>query len=62
MNNAFVQPSRRDSVGWARELRVWQVMAAQLLHATVISLIMGVGITYFQSLDPGRRCCGLVGL
>lgn len=33
---------------------VWQVMAAQLLHATVISLIMGVGITYFQSLDPGR--------
>lgn len=33
---------------------VWQVMAAQLLHATVISLIMGVGIAYFQSLDPGR--------
>jgi SET family sugar efflux transporter-like MFS transporter len=33
---------------------IWQVMAAQLLHATVISLIMGVGITYFQSLDPGR--------
>jgi SET family sugar efflux transporter-like MFS transporter len=33
---------------------VWQVMAAQLLHATVISLIMGVGINYFQSLDPGR--------
>lgn len=33
---------------------VWQVMAAQLLHATVISLVMGVGITYFQSLDPGR--------
>ncbi|MGI5507096.1 sugar efflux transporter [Lentzea sp. CA-135723] len=33
---------------------VWQVMAAQLLHATVISLIMGVGITYFQSLDPLR--------
>ncbi|WP_434445704.1 sugar efflux transporter [Lentzea sp. E54] len=33
---------------------MWQVMAAQLLHATVISLIMGVGITYFQSLDPGR--------
>ncbi|MGW6929510.1 sugar efflux transporter [Lentzea sp. NPDC054927] len=33
---------------------VWQVMGAQLLHATVISLVMGVGITYFQSLDPGR--------
>ncbi len=33
---------------------VWQVMAAQLLHATVISLIMGVGISYFQSLEPGR--------
>lgn len=33
---------------------IWQVMAAQLLHATVISLIMGVGITYFQSLDPER--------
>lgn len=33
---------------------VWHVMAAQVLHATVISLIMGVGITYFQSLDPGR--------
>ena len=33
---------------------VWQVMAAQLLHATVIALVMGVGITYFQSLDPGR--------
>ncbi|KOV85508.1 hypothetical protein ADL03_13025 [Nocardia sp. NRRL S-836] len=33
---------------------VWQVMAAQLLHATVISLVMGVGINYFQSLDPGR--------
>ncbi|ANZ43546.1 hypothetical protein BBK82_44475 [Lentzea guizhouensis] len=33
---------------------VWQVMAAQLLHATVISLIMGVGINYFQSLDPER--------
>ncbi|HEX8869653.1 MAG TPA: MFS transporter [Lentzea sp.] len=33
---------------------VWQVMVLQLLHATVISLIMGVGITYFQSLDPER--------
>ncbi|MDX8053867.1 sugar efflux transporter [Lentzea sp. BCCO 10_0798] len=33
---------------------IWQVMAAQLLHAAAISLIMGVGITYFQSLDPGR--------
>jgi SET family sugar efflux transporter-like MFS transporter len=33
---------------------VWQVLALQLLHATVISLVMGVGITYFQSLDPGR--------
>jgi SET family sugar efflux transporter-like MFS transporter len=33
---------------------IWQVMAAQVLHATVISLVMGVGITYFQSLDPGR--------
>lgn len=33
---------------------VWQVMAAQLLHATVISLVMGVGITYFQGLDPER--------
>ncbi|SER18379.1 MFS transporter, SET family, sugar efflux transporter [Lentzea xinjiangensis] len=33
---------------------IWQVMAAQVLHAIVISLVMGVGITYFQSLDPGR--------
>ncbi|GAA3641939.1 SET family sugar efflux transporter-like MFS transporter [Lentzea atacamensis] len=33
---------------------VWQVMAAQLLHATVISLVMGVGLTYFQSLEPSR--------
>ncbi|USX52997.1 MFS transporter [Lentzea sp. HUAS12] len=33
---------------------VWHVMAAQVLHAAVISLIMGVGITYFQGLDPGR--------
>ncbi|SDF81609.1 MFS transporter, SET family, sugar efflux transporter [Lentzea fradiae] len=33
---------------------VWQVMSLQILHATVISLIMGVGITYFQSLAPTR--------
>jgi SET family sugar efflux transporter-like MFS transporter len=33
---------------------VWQVLALQVLHATVISLVMGVGITYFQSLDPAR--------
>ncbi|MET8763228.1 sugar efflux transporter [Lentzea sp. NPDC004782] len=33
---------------------VWQVLALQVLHATVISLVMGVGITYFQSLDPER--------
>lgn len=33
---------------------VWQVLSIQILHATVISLIMGVGITYFQSLDPLR--------
>ncbi|MCP2245412.1 MFS transporter [Lentzea aerocolonigenes] len=33
---------------------VWQVLALQLLHATVISLVMGVGLTYFQSLDPFR--------
>ncbi|MFC3894900.1 MFS transporter [Lentzea rhizosphaerae] len=33
---------------------VWQVLALQLLHATVISLVMGVGLTYFQSLDPAR--------
>lgn len=33
---------------------VWQVLALQLLHATVISLVMGVGLTYFQSLDAAR--------
>ncbi|MEJ2854418.1 MULTISPECIES: sugar efflux transporter [unclassified Saccharothrix] len=32
----------------------WQVMAAQLLHATVISAVMGVGISYFQDIAPDR--------
>jgi SET family sugar efflux transporter-like MFS transporter len=32
----------------------WQVMAAQVLHAVVISAVMGVGISYFQDLAPGR--------
>jgi MFS transporter, SET family, sugar efflux transporter len=32
----------------------WQVAAAQLLNAVVISAVMGVGITYFQSLAPDR--------
>ncbi|NUT98191.1 MAG: sugar efflux transporter [Saccharothrix sp.] len=32
----------------------WQVMAAQLLNATVISAVMGVGISYFQDLAPDR--------
>lgn len=32
----------------------WQVMAAQVLHAIVISAVMGVGISYFQDLAPDR--------
>ncbi|XVV00070.1 sugar efflux transporter [Actinosynnema sp. CA-248983] len=32
----------------------WQVAAAQLLHATVISAVMGVGISYFQDIAPDR--------
>lgn len=33
---------------------VWQVAAAQALHAVVISAVMGVGISYFQDFDPAR--------
>ncbi|MGW5054341.1 sugar efflux transporter [Actinokineospora sp. NPDC004072] len=33
---------------------VWQVAAAQALNAVVISAVMGVGISYFQDLAPGR--------
>ncbi|GLW90227.1 sugar efflux transporter SetB [Actinokineospora globicatena] len=33
---------------------IWQVAVAQLLNAVVIAAVMGVGISYFQSLDPGR--------
>jgi SET family sugar efflux transporter-like MFS transporter len=29
-------------------------MAAQVLHAVVISAVMGVGISYFQDLAPDR--------
>lgn len=32
----------------------WQVMAAQVLHAVVISAVMGLGISYFQDLAPDR--------
>jgi MFS transporter, SET family, sugar efflux transporter len=32
----------------------WQVAAAQVLQAIVISAVMGVGITFFQSLEPDR--------
>ena len=32
----------------------WQVAAAQVLHAIVISAVMGIGISYFQSLSPDR--------
>jgi SET family sugar efflux transporter-like MFS transporter len=32
----------------------WQVAAAQVLNAIVISAVMGIGISYFQSLLPGR--------
>ncbi|NUT52511.1 MAG: sugar efflux transporter [Saccharothrix sp.] len=32
----------------------WQVMAAQVLHAVVISAVMGVGISFFQDLAPDR--------
>ncbi|MEU6149159.1 sugar efflux transporter [Actinosynnema sp. NPDC047251] len=32
----------------------WQVAAAQVLHAVVISAVMGVGISYFQDLVPDR--------
>jgi SET family sugar efflux transporter-like MFS transporter len=33
---------------------VWQVAAAQALNAVVISAVMGVGISYFQTLSPDR--------
>ncbi len=33
---------------------VWQVMAAQVLNAIVISAIMGIGILFFQALAPDR--------
>lgn len=33
---------------------IWQVAVAQVLHAVVISAAMGVGITYFQDLEPDR--------
>lgn len=33
---------------------IWQVAGAQLLHAAAISAVMGVGISYFQSLVPDR--------
>ncbi|MFC0104836.1 sugar efflux transporter [Kibdelosporangium aridum] len=33
---------------------VWQILVLQLLSAIVISAVMGVGITYFQSLAPNR--------
>ncbi|WP_285752249.1 sugar efflux transporter [Lentzea sp. NBRC 105346] len=33
---------------------IWHVAALQLLHAAGISAIMGVGISYFQSLAPDR--------
>ncbi|MET0133822.1 MAG: MFS transporter [Kibdelosporangium sp.] len=32
----------------------WQVAVAQVLQAVVVSAVMGVGITYFQSLEPDR--------
>ncbi|MEV4316273.1 sugar efflux transporter [Actinocrispum sp. NPDC049592] len=32
----------------------WQIAAAQLLNATVIASVMGVGISYFQLLAPDR--------
>jgi SET family sugar efflux transporter-like MFS transporter len=32
----------------------WQVAVAQVLHAIVISTVMGVGISYFQRLAPDR--------
>ncbi|MET0233750.1 MAG: sugar efflux transporter [Kibdelosporangium sp.] len=32
----------------------WQVAAAQVLNAVLISAIMGVGISYFQALAPDR--------
>jgi MFS transporter, SET family, sugar efflux transporter len=32
----------------------WQVAAAQVLHAIVVSAVMGVGISYFQGLAPDR--------
>ncbi|WNV89175.1 sugar efflux transporter [Umezawaea sp. Da 62-37] len=32
----------------------WQVAAAQVLNAVVISAVMGIGISYFQNLSPGR--------
>jgi SET family sugar efflux transporter-like MFS transporter len=32
----------------------WQVAVAQVLNATLISAVMGIGISYFQSLSPER--------
>ncbi|PPK65286.1 MFS transporter [Actinokineospora auranticolor] len=34
--------------------QVWQVAAAQVVNAVVIAAVAGVGISYFQSLAPGR--------
>ncbi|GAA3839459.1 MFS transporter [Saccharothrix violaceirubra] len=33
---------------------MWQIIAAQALHAVMISAVMGVGISYFQDLVPDR--------
>lgn len=33
---------------------VWHVAVLQLIHALVISAVMGVGISYFQTLAPDR--------
>lgn len=38
----------------AATTQIWQVAAAQVLNAVVIAAVMGVGISYFQSLDPSR--------
>ncbi|MCS7481278.1 sugar efflux transporter [Umezawaea endophytica] len=32
----------------------WHIAAAQVLNAIVISAVMGIGISYFQSLSPDR--------
>ncbi|WP_253884815.1 sugar efflux transporter [Actinokineospora diospyrosa] len=33
---------------------VWQIAAAQVLSAVVISSVMGIGISYFQAMAPDR--------